>query len=97
VEGSPLGAKTNYGYRVYYGVNEQGEAPPPTGKYLRLSKFTRQKKTLFTFEPEDAGRTAYFCIRYENSRGEPEPWVGSDDFGGYSVNEKKAHDEYPLC
>ena len=74
VEGTPLDTKANYGCRVYYGVYAAAETPPATGKELRDSKFTRQKKMLFTFEPEDTGKTAYFAIRYENSKGKTGPW-----------------------
>ena len=74
IAGTPLDAKANYGYRIYFGAYTAADTPPATGKDLRESKFTRQKKNLFTFEPEDAGKTAYFCIRYENSKGETGPW-----------------------
>ena len=72
--GTPLDAKANYGYRIYFGKYAADDTLPATGKDLRESKFSRQKKVLFTFEPEDTGKTAYFCIRYENSKGETGPW-----------------------
>jgi hypothetical protein len=74
LESTPMNAKANYGYRVYYGVYAAGETLPEMGKDLRESRFTRQKKMLFTFEPEDSGKTAYFCIRYENSKGKAGQW-----------------------
>jgi hypothetical protein len=29
---------------------------------------------VFTFEPEDKGKTAYFCIRGENGKGDEGDW-----------------------
>ena len=66
--------RTNYGCRIYYGVYAAGEAPPESGMDLRHSLFTRKKKELFTFLPTDSGKTAYFSIRYENSKGKAGPW-----------------------
>ena len=74
VEGTPLNPKAEYGYRIYYGLFDAAETPPESGVNLRESKFTRQKKVLFTFLPTDSGKTAYFSIRYENSKGESGPW-----------------------
>jgi methyl-accepting chemotaxis protein len=79
---------SDYGHRVYYGVMPQGGASveaatgakrelthaPVSGNDLPFSKFTLRKKELFDFAPEDSGKTAYFCIRYENAKGEPGPW-----------------------
>ena len=66
--------RTNYGCRIYYGVYAAGETPPESGMDLRQSLFTRRKKELFTFLPTDTGKTAYFSIRYENSKGKAGPW-----------------------
>jgi hypothetical protein len=74
VEGTGHDPKANYGCRIYYGVYDRDDTPPATGKDLRQSRFTRSKKELFLFEPEDAAKTAWFCIRYENSKGRPGPW-----------------------
>jgi hypothetical protein len=74
VEGTEFDEKANYGYRIYYGVYAPNDTPPATGKDLHLSRFTRTKKELFLFEPEDSGNKAWFCIRYENSKGKPGPW-----------------------
>ena len=73
VAGTPYDANANYGYRIYYGIPDAGD-PPPQGYHLRESKFTRKKKELFSFHPNDSGKTAYFCIRYENSKGAAGPW-----------------------
>ena len=72
ISGTPTIA--NYGCRIYYGVFADGETPPASGKDLRDSKFTRKKKELFTFDPADCKKTAWFCIRYENSKGAAGPW-----------------------
>ena len=74
VEGTPQNPKSEYGYRIYYGLYATGSTPPESGMDLRESRFTRQKKVLFTFLPGDSGKTAYFAIRYENSKGESGPW-----------------------
>ena len=74
VEGTPMNPKAEYGYRIYYGLYDAGDTPPASGVNLHESKFTRQKKVLFSFLPADSGKTAYFSIRYENSKGESGPW-----------------------
>ena len=73
VDGTPLDPGANYGYRIYWGIVEAGD-PMPQGHQLRESRFTRRKKELFTFAATDSGRTACFCIRYENSKGAASPW-----------------------
>ena len=62
-----------YGCRIYHGVTENNE-PHPQAYHLRESRFTRRKRELFTFTPTDSGKTAHFCIRYENSKGKAGPW-----------------------
>jgi hypothetical protein len=74
VAGTPFNPKASYGYRVYYGVYDAADTPPGSGMDLRESKFTRQKKMMFRFLPGDSAKTAYFCIRYENSKGQTGPW-----------------------
>ena len=66
--------KSNSGYRIYYGVYAHGETPPATGKDLRNIKFSHHKKLTFTFEPEDKSKTAYFCVRGENAKGDEGEW-----------------------
>ncbi|MDR0376094.1 MAG: hypothetical protein LBH85_10330 [Treponema sp.] len=80
--------RSDYGHRVYYGVlppgGASGEAAtgakrelskaPGSGDDLPHSRFTRRKKELFDFPAEDSGKTVYFCVRYENAKGEPGPW-----------------------
>jgi len=67
-------ATGNSGYRIYYGVYAHGETPPATGKDLRNIKFSHHKKLVFMFEPEERGKTAYFCIRAENGKGDAGEW-----------------------
>ncbi|MDR2418943.1 MAG: hypothetical protein LBD79_07795 [Treponema sp.] len=89
VSGSPPDPhRSDYGYRIYYGVMPPGGATaeaeegvkrelrqvPTSGEQLPFSRFTRRKKELFDFAAEDSGKIAYFCIRYENAKGEPGPW-----------------------
>jgi len=74
IAGTPTDAKADYGYRIYHSVFPADAPPPASGKDLRESRFTRQKKALFTFQPEESGKTAYFAIRYENNKGVAGPW-----------------------
>jgi hypothetical protein len=74
IAGTPFNPKADYGYRIYYGLYEHGDTPPVSGIELHESRFTRQKKVLFSFTPADSGKTAFFAIRYENSKGKTGPW-----------------------
>ena len=73
-EGTQIEQLAYYGCRIYYGIYDAGATLPAYGPDLRESLFTRRKKELFTFQPEDAGKTACFCLRYENSKGKAGPW-----------------------
>ena len=73
VEGTPLDEKANYGYKIYYGIYADSDTQPASGEDLTKNKFTRKKKEIFEFTAADAKKTAYFCIRYENSKGETGP------------------------
>jgi hypothetical protein len=78
----------DYGFRIYWGIMPQGGAsaeaatgkkreltqPAISGEELPHSKFTRRKKELLDFPAEDSGKTVFFCIRFENAKGEPGPW-----------------------
>jgi len=74
-------ARADYGARIYYGIlGEPGErgrfrvyARPTTGEDLPHSVFTRQKRRSFDFTG-DSGKEVYFCIRFENGKGQPGPW-----------------------
>ncbi|MDR0700928.1 MAG: hypothetical protein LBF61_00730 [Azoarcus sp.] len=79
---------SDYGYRTYYGILPHGGADvaaatsvkrelmkaPTSGEELPHSRFTRRQSELFDFDQNDSGKTAYFCIRFENAKGEPGPW-----------------------
>jgi hypothetical protein len=80
--------RSDYGFRIYWGIRPVGGATtemavsakrelvnvPVSGEELPHSRFTRRKKELFDFPQEDRGKTIYFCIRFENAKGEPGPW-----------------------
>ena len=74
VEGTQVDPRSYYGCRIYYGTYAAGSPQPANGKDLRESLFTRRKRELFTFQPEETGKIAYFCVRYENSKGKAGPW-----------------------
>jgi hypothetical protein len=64
--------KADYGISVRYGI-----VPPEaatTAENLPKSLFTRRPKKIFAFSASDIGKTVYFCIRYENAKGEPGQW-----------------------
>jgi hypothetical protein len=83
----PLDRRSDFGYRIYYGVYPPGGAsveqatgklrllmnPPTNGDELPHSRWGRRAKERFDFNG-CSGMTAYFCIRYENSKGEAGPW-----------------------
>jgi hypothetical protein len=77
--------RPNYGVRIYYGILGDPVAgdkfrltrPPLSGDDLPHSVFTKRRKYRFDFSEEDRGKTVYFCLRYENSKGGKEgegPW-----------------------
>ena len=88
VKGTEPDKRVEYGRSIHWGIMPQGGAtleqaagkghylmkPSASGDELVHSKFTRRSKETIEFPPEDSGSTAYFCIRYENSKGEPGPW-----------------------
>ena len=88
LSGAVIDSRVVHGFRIFYGLLPPGGAtveqatspmrylmnPPVSGEDLPHSKFTRRKKELFDFNAVDSGKTAYFCIRYENSKGQAGPW-----------------------
>ena len=73
-------ARATYGVRIYYGVLGDADGsparitqPPTTGANLPQSVFTRKQKHSFDFA-DQRGKHVFFCIRYENSKGQPGPW-----------------------
>jgi hypothetical protein len=88
LEGTIVDPRADYGYRIYWGILPQGGAsleqaagprryltkPPVLGQDLPNSRFTKRKKELFDFPADDSGKTVYFCVRLENSKGNAGPW-----------------------
>jgi len=74
-------ARAGYGVRIYYGIMGTPSETnrfriaerPKTGDDLPHSVFTRKKQHLFDFAGEN-GQEVFFCMRYENSKGQPGPW-----------------------
>ena len=74
-------ARSDYGGRIYWGIlGEEAphdkfrlSAPPVTGGDLPHSVFTRKKKHIFDFSG-DSGKTAWFCLRFENAKGASGPF-----------------------
>ncbi|MDR0643343.1 MAG: hypothetical protein LBG05_00315 [Treponema sp.] len=72
---------SEFGARVYYGLSGTPTTshkfritePPTSGSDLPYSEWVSKKKILFDFDGE-SGNTAYFCLRYENSKGAPGPF-----------------------
>ena len=81
VAGQPPDPRSDYGVRVYFGFSGPPTEkyryrlaePPKTGGDLKDSLFTRRKKEFFDFEGE-SGNTVYFCLRYENPKGDAGPY-----------------------
>jgi hypothetical protein len=48
--------------------------PPLSGDEMLHYRFTRRKTEIVSFNAEESGMTAYFCSRYENSKGEAGDW-----------------------
>jgi hypothetical protein len=79
--GSAPDGKSDYGVRIFWGLTGPagGEdkfrvtEAPVSGKDLPHSKFTRRHKELFDFDGE-SGNTVYFCLRYENPKGDAGPF-----------------------
>ena len=63
-----------YGCKILYGVFDSAAAPPQSETELHESVFSRRKKEAFVFQPKDSAKKVYFCMRYENSKGQPGPW-----------------------
>ncbi|GHU46925.1 hypothetical protein FACS1894200_01480 [Spirochaetia bacterium] len=65
VTGNPNDA-ANKGYRIWYSVVAPEETPPGTPDDLHKSFFTKQKRSMITFEFDDSGKTAWFAVQVEN-------------------------------
>jgi len=79
--GAPLDKRADYGVRIYYGVvGTPSESDkfritdrPRTGDDLPHSVFTRKKNHRFNFAGE-SGKEVFFCMRFENMKGDAGPW-----------------------
>jgi len=78
----PDGVRTDdrakHGVRIFFGIisgtsNFRIVEPPKTGADLPHSVFTRRTRQRFDFIGEH-GNKVYFCLRYENSKGQSGPW-----------------------
>jgi hypothetical protein len=47
---------------------------PLTGEDLPFSEFTRKRTYRADFSEADRGKTVYFCLMYENGKGNSGPW-----------------------
>jgi len=69
--------RSKHGVRIYYGivggVAKTIPARPATGEDLPHSVFTRRNRFRFDFTGEN-GKEVFFCMRYENSKGQTGPW-----------------------
>ena len=79
--GAPLDKRADHGVRIYYGVmGTPSESDrfrittrPLTGDDLPHSVFTRKKHHRFDFAGE-SGKEVFFCMRFENMKGDVGPW-----------------------
>ena len=79
--GTHTADKSEHGVRIYYGIMGEPDENdlfrmnrrPQTGFDLPHSVFTRRKSYRFSF-PRASGKEIFFCLRYENSKGEAGPW-----------------------
>ncbi|MDR2260700.1 MAG: hypothetical protein LBE06_07170 [Azoarcus sp.] len=85
---APDPQRSEHGFRVYGGMLPPGGASleaaaspkrelmhaPASGDELPHSHFTRRKRERMDFAQEESGKTIYFCVRYENAKGQPGPW-----------------------
>ena len=74
VEGTPYDARANYGTKIRSVVMPIDDPSPNEVKALTESRFTRRKKELFTYGKQDRKKMAYYCFRYENSKGKAGQW-----------------------
>jgi len=63
-----------HGCEIVYELFEHGAPAPTSETQLKKNKFVRKQKVSFVFQPQDSSKTAYFAMRYENSKGDAGPW-----------------------
>ena len=74
VEGTPYDSRANYGTKIRSVVLPLDEPSPNEVIALTESRFTRRKTELFTYDKQDRKKMAYYCLRYENSKGKAGQW-----------------------
>ena len=74
VDGSPFDKRANYGVKIRSVVLPIDHPSPNEINMLTESRFTKRKKELYTFDKQDRQKKAYFCFRYENSKGKAGQW-----------------------
>jgi hypothetical protein len=73
--------RSEHGVRIHFGMLDESNrrdrfiihTAPETGEDLPYSVFTRRKKERFDFDGY-SGKTMYFSLRWENSKGEGGPF-----------------------
>jgi hypothetical protein len=74
---------TDLRYQVRYGLLPPPGLTPASRDIMTIPRepedlpivfSTKRKKDIVNFEPNDSGKTAYFCIRIENGSGQYGPW-----------------------
>jgi hypothetical protein len=81
VAGAEPDKRSDYGVRIFWGLGGAASATdkfrvtdtPKSGHDLPHSQFTRRHRELFDFDGE-SGNTIYFCLRYENPKGQAGPF-----------------------
>lgn len=61
-----------HGVEIKWGFG--GEVPPADGDKIPNSVFDTRSPYTLTFDGDDRGRVVYFCLRWENTRGDKGPW-----------------------
>jgi hypothetical protein len=78
---------SDYGYRVYVGVEDHNavigsagkygkylQAAPQSGTDFNWSFFTHRKRDVFDFDEQDRGKKVWFIVHLENAKGDRGPW-----------------------
>jgi hypothetical protein len=67
--------RSYHGWKIAYAVFEQSATPPTDAEDLRKIHFTRKKTERFVFPAKDSAKKMYYCLRYENSKGQAGEWT----------------------
>jgi hypothetical protein len=74
VDTTPYDARANYGVKVRYGVFPIETVTVDDVNRMTETVFTRRKTLTVKFGKEDFRKMAFFCMRYENSKGQAGQW-----------------------